>query len=37
LVLRPDGEDYRSRGFGYVHGSINAKQKATEIEVVRIR
>jgi hypothetical protein len=37
LVLRPDGEEFRIRGFAYVHGSMHAEQKDLEVQVIKIR
>ena len=37
LVLRPDGEEFRIRGFAYVHGLMHAEKKDLGVEVFKIR
>jgi hypothetical protein len=36
LVLRPDNEEFRIRGFAYVHRLMHA-EKALEVQVLKIR
>jgi hypothetical protein len=33
LVLRPDADDFRLRGFAYVHGLMHAEKKDLEVQV----
>lgn len=37
LVLRPDGEEFRIRGFAYVHGLMHAEKKDLGVRVFKIR
>jgi hypothetical protein len=37
LVLRPDGQEFRVRGFAYVHGLMHGEQKDSELKVLKIR
>jgi hypothetical protein len=37
LVLRPDGEAFRIRGFSYVHGLMHAEKKDLDVQVLKIR
>jgi hypothetical protein len=37
LILRPDGEEFRIRGFAYVHGLMQGEQKDSELQVLKIR
>jgi hypothetical protein len=37
LVLRPDGEEFRTRGFAYVHGLMHAEKKDLDVQVLKIR
>lgn len=37
LVLRPDGEEFRIRGFAYVHGLMYAEKKNLDVQVLKIR
>ncbi|KAE9375043.1 hypothetical protein N431DRAFT_406149 [Stipitochalara longipes BDJ] len=37
LILRPDGEEFRIRGFAYVHGLMHAEKKDSEVQVLKIR
>jgi hypothetical protein len=37
LVLRPDGQEFRVRGFAYVHGLMHGEQKDSEVKVLKIR
>ncbi|KAH9220332.1 heterokaryon incompatibility protein-domain-containing protein [Leptodontidium sp. 2 PMI_412] len=37
LVLRPDGEEFRIRGFAYVGGLMRGEKKASDVRVVRLR
>jgi len=36
LVLRPDSENFRIRGFAYVHGLMHGEQKDSEVQVLKI-
>lgn len=36
LVLQPDGEAFRIRGFAYLHGLMHAQRKDTQVQVIRI-
>ncbi|KAG9234194.1 heterokaryon incompatibility protein-domain-containing protein [Amylocarpus encephaloides] len=37
LVLRPDGDEFRIRGFAYIHGLMHGEQKDSEFQSIRIR
>jgi hypothetical protein len=37
LILRPDGKEFRIRGFAYVHGLMQGEQKDSEVQVLKIR
>ena len=36
LVLRPDGEEFRIRGFAYVHGLMHAEKKDSKVQILKI-
>ena len=37
LVLRPDGDDFRIRGYTFVHGLMHGEQQNAELQTVRLR